>query len=616
LTLDRATGPAAPRRTARIAIVAVHSCCAAALMWWSWRKWPDPLVDFGRELYVPWQLTRGKVLSRDIASLFGPLSPYLNALWFRLFGVSLTTLAFANLALLCTIIAGIYHLVRVSTDRVTAVAAGLTALLLFGFSQYTDVGNYNFISPYSHEATHGFALAVASLVALHHGFARNRTLLYPVAGLCFGATLLTKPEVSVAAAAALALGWIAGCALQPREHGRLAARLASFIAAAALAPLLFLLYFSFAGGLAPADAARAVAAAWIVVLETPIASNEFYLRGMGLDHPAGNALRMVAAFAGFVAFVTVAASLVRTRPRNRIARVVQLLGQAVLAVAGAVLIPRYELLRALPLISAAALVGAVIALVRRRRRNEAAMPLLALVMWSAFGFVLLAKMWLNARIYHYGFYLALPATTVMIAMVLWFIPHRLDELADGGAGGRMRRIMAVTLAMTIALHLGLADRLYRAKRVPLGSGADRMLTIDPFASAPQKWQGIDIPGALDRVRQIAAPGATLAVLPEGVILNYLLRRETPVPFVNFMPPELMAFGEGAMVRALERQPPDIVVFIHRDTSEYGFRLFGTDPDYGRQIMTWIRGHYQSIDVIGHQPMSATGFGIEILRRAR
>ena len=40
---------------------------------------------FGRELYVPWQLTQGKVLYRDIESIFGPLSPYLNALWMRLF---------------------------------------------------------------------------------------------------------------------------------------------------------------------------------------------------------------------------------------------------------------------------------------------------------------------------------------------------------------------------------------------------------------------------------------------------------------------------------------------------------------------------------------------------
>ena len=126
------------------------------------------------------------------------------------------------------------------------------------------------------------------------------------------------------------------------------------------------------------------------------------------------------------------------------------------------------------------------------------------------------------------------------------------------------------------------------------------------AFARLKWRAIDMPAALDALEPIVAPGASLAVLPEGVMLNYLLRRETPLPFVNFMPPEVLAFGEDAMVHALERHPPDIVVFVHRDTSEYGFELFGTDPEYGRRIMTWIRARYGSIDVIGHEPMSASG----------
>ena len=25
-----------------------------AMLAWTWFGWPDPIVDFGRELYVPW----------------------------------------------------------------------------------------------------------------------------------------------------------------------------------------------------------------------------------------------------------------------------------------------------------------------------------------------------------------------------------------------------------------------------------------------------------------------------------------------------------------------------------------------------------------------------------
>lgn len=44
----------------------------AILLFFSWRKWPDPLIDFGRELYVPWQLSLGKTLYLDISYFNGP----------------------------------------------------------------------------------------------------------------------------------------------------------------------------------------------------------------------------------------------------------------------------------------------------------------------------------------------------------------------------------------------------------------------------------------------------------------------------------------------------------------------------------------------------------------
>ena len=46
--------------------VLVLAIVFAMLTVWSWLKWPDPLIDFGRELYTPWQLSSGKVLYRDV----------------------------------------------------------------------------------------------------------------------------------------------------------------------------------------------------------------------------------------------------------------------------------------------------------------------------------------------------------------------------------------------------------------------------------------------------------------------------------------------------------------------------------------------------------------------
>ena len=50
--------------------------CAAAMIAETWGTWNDVLIDFGRELYVPWRLTEGDVPFRDVVHFNGPISPY------------------------------------------------------------------------------------------------------------------------------------------------------------------------------------------------------------------------------------------------------------------------------------------------------------------------------------------------------------------------------------------------------------------------------------------------------------------------------------------------------------------------------------------------------------
>src|SRR5438552_6815464 len=124
------------------------------------------MIDFGRELYTPWQLVQGKVLYRDVASFYGPLSPYVNALWFTIFGISLRTLALCNMAIMIGLIAMLHRLISGIADRFAAAVACLVFVLLFGFAQLVQVGNYNYVCPYSHEATHGLAMSIAALLCL------------------------------------------------------------------------------------------------------------------------------------------------------------------------------------------------------------------------------------------------------------------------------------------------------------------------------------------------------------------------------------------------------------------------------------------------------------------
>ena len=181
-------------RRASLLAVAVLAAAFAVLARWTWDAWPDPLVDFGRELYVPWRLSTGEVLGRDVAWFSGPLSQHVNAFLFRAAGVSLSTLVGANLLVLALLTGLWWSLLRGLAGTLAATAAALVLLCVFGFAQLVGIGNYNFVTPYSHEVTHGMLLASAALCCLRRFDARRDAFSLAAAGLALGLCFLTKVE--------------------------------------------------------------------------------------------------------------------------------------------------------------------------------------------------------------------------------------------------------------------------------------------------------------------------------------------------------------------------------------------------------------------------------------
>lgn len=147
---------------------ALHFAILAALSAWqlaiSWRRWADPVVDFGRELYIPWRLAEGAVLYRDVEDFYGPLSHYLNAILFRGLGPGMMTLVAANLVVFAAIVTVIYFLVRRAWGAWAALASSGVFIAVLGFSRYVYGGNFNYATPYAHATTHGM-LVLLLLVA-------------------------------------------------------------------------------------------------------------------------------------------------------------------------------------------------------------------------------------------------------------------------------------------------------------------------------------------------------------------------------------------------------------------------------------------------------------------
>ncbi|HUL71676.1 MAG TPA: glycosyltransferase family 39 protein [Vicinamibacterales bacterium] len=583
----------------------------ASLTVWSWRKWPDLLVDFGQQLYIPWRLAAGERLYRDIDFLHGPLSQHFNALWFRLFGPSFTILIVLNLAVLAAITAMSYGLVGRMADRLTATTACLILLGIFGFSQYLGTGNYNFVAPYTHESTHGLALAIAMTLLLARALTAGGRAPLVAAGLCLGLALLTKVDVAVGAVAVAVAGVLIAIVARPAESRPAITNLA-LAAATAVAPIL--LFFLYLRSYLPTDAALTAVRSGFSVLSSDVARNPFYVAVLGFDDVPGNTGRMFAAF-GWIALAGLAAAAADAALRRLTSRPVVpslIVGAALFAylVVTPDAVPWRDLARALPLTTGVILAGTALRLWRTRGNAAAARALVPAALWATLALALLAKIVLNARLDHYGFYLAMPATVLLATALVDWVPRALGSTA--GSGTLFRALALAVLAGGVMAHLAWSNEIYRFKTLPVGSGGDLMYAYRRDLPAPNAIAA----EALAWIENETPPTATIAALPEGITFNYLSRRPTTLPEINFMMTEAIVFGEAPILEAFHARPPDYVMLVDKDTSEFGVGAFGSDPSFGRRIMDWVAQHYDVVFGLGEEPFRHRGFGIKILKVKR
>jgi hypothetical protein len=581
-----------------------------AMAFWSWRKWPDIQIDFGQQLYIPWQLANGKLLHQDIVILHGPLSQYFNAFWFKLFGPSLTVIIFLNLFILAGMTGMIYLTIRRFADSFTATVACVVLLTLFGFSQYVGVGNYNYVTPYTHEATHGMALTVVMIFALIRYFTRGGRLPCAVSGLCLGLVLLTKVEVAIAATIVALIGFASAYFIAPPSVSPKKRELAIFCAAALAPALGFFLYFL--SYLTADQALRAVGQGFLV-LSNELTKTTFYMRILGLDDPGENFRRMLSMFLGVVIFILFASAV--DLAISRVTRSPGLIAIGLGAVSALTLylnrnvMPWIDILRALPLTTALALAVFITLLKRHSHQVEMWTTILPMVLWTTFALSLLAKMALNVHIYHYGFYLPMPATLVLVICLFFWIPKVLS--GTSGSGVVFRSFAMAVLVVAIFYHLNWSQKFYRLKDFAVGQGADTIITYGPKV----RVAGLVTALTLEWIEEKTSRGATFVGLPEGIMLNYLSRRTTTVPYVNFMIPEMIVFGEPRMLNDFKSRPPEYVMLVDNNSSEFGVGPFGSDPRNGKQIMDWVNQNYQPVTLIGSEPLQGGNFGIKILKHS-
>ena len=565
---------------------ALITAVGGSLAWWIWGRTGEILLDFGGQLYIAWQISSGKVLYRDVASVYGPLSPCLNAALMKIFGPSLNVVLTANLIVLSVTISVLYFLLRNMSGALAATGAVICFLCIFALSAPTKLTNYNFLTPYAHEMTHGFLLCLAAIACIEWFFRKQTVLSVFTGGLLSGLAFLTKPEIFLGCASAFSCGIAA--VLWIRRSKSIVRILFTAATAVAIPPLASLLYFL---TVMPArDAFNGVLGGWQFVNQPFVLSSNFYKGSFGTDEPVKN-LRLMLQYAWLYALLAAILTLISLSCGSRGRRITRVLG-SLLGIAGFFLVTSLgnhfdsfwaDIARGLPLFAIFIIAITAVRVVKRRSQPILQFP------FAVLSIVFLAKIILFARTYHYGFVLAAPCGMLaVVAMLDWF-PQWIERK---GGSASVARIGAAGIFAAIILHsLILTRQVIGERTLPV-----------PLAMGGSTWTRQSDGASVDAIKWLSTTTATVSVIPDAAGINYASGRPNSVPFTELNPLGLAMYGQSRIVSVFDQNPPCYIVLMKSPEDAFGAHLFG--EDYGLQLFAWISDHYHVVGLFltGNHPI--------------
>jgi hypothetical protein len=560
-----------------------------------WDRGPDPVLDFGRELYIPWRINNGDVLYRDIEYFNGPFSPYFNSLVFRVFGTSLDALTTFNLLIVILATVLIYALLLRVADHVGATAGCCAFLICCALANRTDIPNFNFLTPYSHELPHGIVMTYGMIACLFAAVGSKRVLAWIApAGFLLGLVFLTKAEVFLAAVVTAIIG--VGIALWlTKATAKQIALTVAILLGCALVPILVAFLLLAHASTAPI-ALHGLAGSWPWIGNQQLMQLPYFRSLLGTDDIPRN-LTTIGIWTIVYAAVVVGAWLIaRLEPKRAVLiSIIAAVGIGAVTLGASPWIHWENFLRPLPLLLLIACIWLARNLWRCTSDLETRRRIMLRLLLTIFGGMMLAKMVLNVSLFHYGFALAMPGLVVLVVAMVSWLPRAI--------GAPMRFLSLGLLVAMLIVHAHITWQRSEGKVVPVGSGGDAF-----FADG----RGLDLDYLLQDLQSLPRD-KTLTMMPEGLIANYLSRRVNPSRYSQFTPPNLIMYGEGNMLKSLKSHPPDYIALVHIRNVEYGAPFFG--KDYALNIARWVEQNYHQVHLIGQMPFEEdTGFGIRLMQK--
>jgi hypothetical protein len=220
---------------------------------------------------------------------------------------------------------------------------------------------------------------------------------------------------------------------------------------------------------------------------------------------------------------------------------------------------------------------------------------------------MLARMPLNGRIYHFGFFM-MPLATLWLMHLLVF-----ETAQPAQRALRVNHLLPVAFSIValagVTSLLGTSLHRYARKNYVVGTGRDHFYTFGPDVFSNGQMVAV----FTELFKERTPTAHSLVVFPEGIAVNYQLRIPSTLAEMDFQPVALAYAGPSHVLDELKAHPPEAIFLFDRDYSEFAEPYFGADEVSGRSLVAWINDHYWEAGYMGQTNKTASHHVIDILK---
>jgi len=570
---------------------------------------------------LPARILAGERLYSDVQFLYGPFAPHFNALLYRVFGIHLSVLKASGAVCAILILLMIYRLARtLMSDWESVLVTGL-ALAICALKS-----SANYIQPYAYAALYGLVFALGSLSATLNYIRRrseyrlqaeslgnippesgtpnartpntrtpNATPTAVLAGLLAGLSLISKPEIALAA---LAAGFTA-LIVESRVERKLLWR----DAAAFAAPLVIITAAAYAIILRHTPLRVLIEDNHVLFTAMPPQLVYFNRHVSGLAQWPTSLWFSLAGVGGFALWAGSCGAIgaIVSRKQAEWRGVVK----AGLIVAGAGILWREAAIRLLnvpsavtPFASAGLVLPALIGLIVLTlygnsprisalslrfcaKENSRRPRLRVLLIIAVFSFASILRAVLN--ITGSGAYtpFLLPALIIVYLYLLFRVMPALLAKTDSIRVNIRRVAMVMIALMIVGTCANSVVLLRRRNTFTVSSSRGSFITVPEIGGPLQN--------AIRYVEQRTGPDDYVLAAPQGTTINFLAARHYPLREEIIHPGFLTGEKELDAIERIKTREPSLILIANFDTNEFRDRAFGVD--YNQELVRWVNENY-------------------------